>query len=157
MQIDAPFSTLEKTHDQLYAFRENQRFSFGIHRKSRLLSALIPCITGIGCLYQAVASVHDRRIYPPPGRMEEIDGCRLHLQMSGRGLPAVVLEAGLGGMCSAWGWIQPETAKFSRVVSYDRAGLGWSGQDNAPKTAALAARRLHGILLLSRVHPPYVL
>jgi pimeloyl-ACP methyl ester carboxylesterase len=29
-------------------------------------------------------------------------------------------------MSSAWGWIQPEVAKTTRVCSYDRAGLGWS-------------------------------
>jgi pimeloyl-ACP methyl ester carboxylesterase len=85
------------------------------------------------------------------------DGCRMHVQTAGCGLPSVVLESGLGGMSSAWGWIQPETAKFSRVVSYDRAGLGWSGPDPSPKTAALAARRLHTVLLRSRVDPPYVL
>ena len=25
-----------------------------------------------------------------------------------------------------WAWVQPEVAKFARVVAYDRAGLGWS-------------------------------
>jgi pimeloyl-ACP methyl ester carboxylesterase len=29
-------------------------------------------------------------------------------------------------MSAAWGWIQPEIAKTTRVCSYDRAGLGWS-------------------------------
>jgi pimeloyl-ACP methyl ester carboxylesterase len=108
-------------------------------------------------LYQAVATVRDQRVYPPPGKLMDIDGCRLHVQTAGRGLPSVVLESGLGGMSSGWGWIQPETAKFSCVVSYDRAGLGWSGPDPSPKTASLAARRLRAVLLQSHVDPPYVL
>lgn len=157
MQTAAPTQTLGDGLDHLYEYRVNHRFSPEVHRKSRLLAAIIPCVTGIGCMYQAVATVRDQRDHPPPGRLMDIDGCRLHVQTTGRGRPTVVLETGLGGMSAAWGWIQPETAKFSSVVSYDRAGLGWSGPDTGPKTAALAARRLRGILLHSRVPPPYVL
>lgn len=156
MKIAAPFP-LPGGPDNLYEYCADHRFSPGVKRRSRLLTAIIPCLTGIGCLYQAVATARDRRNHPPPGTLVDVDGCRLHVQTSGRGLPSVILESGLGGMSSAWGWIQPETAKFSRVVSYDRAGLGWSGPDPAPKTAALAARRLRGVLLHSRVPPPYVL
>lgn len=143
--------------DKLYEYRADPRFSPGVRRKSRLFTAILPCLTGLGSLYQAIASVRDRRDFPPPGRLVDIDGCRLHLQTAGHGPPSVVLESGLGGMSAAWGWIQPETAKFSSVVSYDRAGLGWSGPDLAPKTATLAARRLRALLLKSGVLPPYVL
>jgi len=152
----APFP-LPGAPDSLYEYCADHRFSPGVKRPTRLLTAIIPCLTGIGSLYQAVAAARDRRDHPPPGRLVDVDGCRLHVQTSGRGLPSVVLESGLGGMSSAWGWIQPETAKFSRVVSYDRAGLGWSGPDPAPKTATLAARRLRSLLVHSRVPPPYVL
>ena len=156
MKIAAPFP-LPGGPDNLYEYCVSHRFSPDVKRRSRLFTAIIPCLTGIGSLYQAVATERDRRAHPPPGRLVDIDGCRLHVQTSGRGLPSVVLESGLGGMSSAWGWIQPETAKFSRVVSYDRAGLGWSGPDPSPKTATLAVRRLRSVLLRTRVPPPYVL
>jgi pimeloyl-ACP methyl ester carboxylesterase len=81
----------------------------------------------------------------------------MHVQTAGFGSPTVVLEAGLGGMSSAWAWIQPEIAKFSRVLSYDRTGLGWSEADLAPKSARLAAQRLRSILQISEALPPYVL
>jgi len=151
-----PLPVPECSNDKSYQYSGEHRFSPGV-TVSRLLGALIPCLTGIGSLYQAVAAARDRRNHPPPGMLLEVDGCRLHLQTSGQGGPSVVLESGLGGMSCAWGWIQPETAKFSRVVSYDRAGLGWSGPDTAPKTAALAASRLHSALEQARVPPPYVL
>jgi pimeloyl-ACP methyl ester carboxylesterase len=157
MQRAVPIPTLMDELDLLFEYRENHGFSPGVNRKSRLFTALIPCLAGIGCLYQAIAALRDQRMHPPPGRIVDIAGCRLHLQTAGRAGPSVILEAGLGGMSSAWGWIQPETAKFSRVVSYDRAGLGWSGPDNSPKTAALAMQRLRSMLQLSRVPPPYVL
>ena len=140
-----------------FEYRSNHSFSPGVKRRSRLVTALVPCLTGIGGLYQAWAAARDRRDYPAPGALFEVDGCRLHLRTAGRGLPTVVLESGLGGMSSAWGWIQPETARFSRVVSYDRAGLGWSGPDGQEKSAFLAARRLHSALRLSGALPPYVL
>ena len=144
--------------DARYRYCADPCFSPGVQRKSRLFTAVIPCLTGLGCLYQTIAARRDRRNFPPPGRLVEVEGTLLHLQSAGSGLPSVVLESGLGGMSAAWGWIQPETAKFSSVVSYDRAGLGWSGSDTAPKkTATLAALRLRALLHKSGVLPPYVL
>ena len=157
MQIAAQFPALEAEPDQLYEYRANNGFFSGMLRKSQLLGAIIPCITGIGCMYQAVTTIRDQRHHPPPGRLVDIDGCRLHVQMAGRGASSVILESGLGGMSSAWGWVQPETAKFCRVVSYDRAGLGWSGPDSAPKSAALASQRLRSVLRHCSILPPYVL
>jgi pimeloyl-ACP methyl ester carboxylesterase len=157
MKRIAPLQLHQDGADHAYEFRENHRFSPGIKRTSRIFTAVVPCLTGIGSLYQAVAAARDRRNYPPPGSLVDIDGRRMHVQTAGSGPPTVVLETGLGGMSSAWGWIQPEAAKFSRVVSYDRAGLGWSEADAAPKTAQLAARRLRTILRRSHVSPPYFL
>lgn len=157
MKMAAPLLMHHDEADTPYEFRLDTRFSPGVKRISRLFTAVLPCVTGVGSVYQAVASARDRRNYPPPGSLIDIDGRRIHMQTAGSGAPTVVLETGLGGMSSAWGWIQPETARFSRVVSYDRAGLGWSEADTAPKTAHLAAQRLRTILRRSQASPPYVL
>jgi pimeloyl-ACP methyl ester carboxylesterase len=129
----------------------------GIRPTPRYLAAIIPCLTGVGYAYQAVATALDRRNYPPPGRLVEMNGERLHMQSMGNGGPTVVLETGLGGMSSAWGWIQPEAAKFTRVFSYDRPGLGWSDPANDPLTASNVARRLRCLLGASGMEGPYVL
>lgn len=157
MQIAPLLSKLGEGSDYPYEYRQNHRFTPGLNGNSRLLAAIIPCVTGIGSMYQAVASARDLHNHPPPGRLLNIDGCQLHIQTLGHGGPSVILESGLGGMSSAWGWIQPETAKFCRVVSYDRGGLGWSGPDCAPKSAVLAAQRLRAVLLASQIPPPFVL
>lgn len=157
MKTPTPILLQAEEDGQLYEFSKNYRFSPGIKRISRLFTAIIPCITGVGCLYQAIATARDGRNYPPPGSLVDIDGCRMHVQAFGSGTPTVVLESGLGGMSCAWGWVQPEAAKFSRVVSYDRTGLGWSDADAAPKTAQLAAHRLRAILRRCNVSPPYIL
>ena len=136
--------------------RDHQFFPYGKGR-SRLLAAAILSLTGMGVVYQTFATACDRVMHPPPGRLLDVNGCRLHLQSSGSGTPTVVLEAGLGGMSSAWAWVQSETAEFTHVVSYDRAGLGWSESDTDPKTAMLVAQRLRSLLRSANTTPPYVL
>jgi len=141
---------------QVYEFRSRYTFSADT-RKSRLIGALFPCLAGVGSAYQVLASAWDRRHHPPPGELVDIDGCPMHVQSDGEGAPTVVLETGLGGMSCAWAWIRPETAKFCRVFSYDRAGLGWSGEDPAPISARQTVRRLRSLLHKAGAVPPFVL
>ena len=90
------------------------------------LLVLIVCILLFGTIYQLIATKLDELRYPAPGKMVDIGGYRLHINCTGKGGPTVVLDAGIG--CSSLGWslVQPEIAKFTRVCSYDRAGMGWS-------------------------------
>ena len=155
MKIAAPFP-LPGGPDNLYEYCVDHRFSPEVKRRSRLLTAIIPCLTGIGCLYQAVATARDRRA--PPSR--QAGGCRrLPAARADVGPRPPFGRPGIGSRRDVlrMGMDSTGNAKFSRVVSYDRAGLGWSGPDPAPKTAVLAARRLRSVLLHSRVPPPYVL
>ena len=121
------------------------------------IAVIVICAACGGALYQSVATHIDRRRYPPPGKMIAIDGNRMHINAAGTGSPTVILEAGLGAMSSGWGWIQPEIEKFTRAVSYDRAGLGWSDADPAHPSALLIARRLHRLLQASGITGPFVL
>lgn len=113
-------------------------------------------LAAVGAVYQGVCTARDRRRYPPPGKLVEVEGRVLHLRENGKGSPTVLLETGLGGMSSAWGWLQPEIATFARVVSYDRPGLGWSPPDGeAPH--AVRARRLYEALKKLGIPGPYLL
>lgn len=118
---------------------------------------VVICVVCCGYFYQTVATSIDQRRYPPPGKLVKIDGNTMHLQPTGIGSPTVILEAGLGAMSSGWGWIQPEIEKFTRVVSYDRAGLGWSDADKAQPSAQGIAWRLHRLLQTAKITGPYVL
>jgi pimeloyl-ACP methyl ester carboxylesterase len=79
-----------------------------------------------GLLYQAAGTRRDQRKFPPLGKMVETGGPRLHLHVSGAGNPTVILEAGIAATSVSWQLVQPPVAAFTRVMSYDRAGLGWS-------------------------------
>ena len=115
------------------------------------------CAVGSGC--QVVAAQRDRRRFPPPGRMVDVGGFRLHMDVRGddRGAPTVVLEAGLGSFSPNWHWAHTELAKTLRVVAYDRAGLGWSDPSPAPRDAESMATELHAALHRADIGGPYVL
>ena len=95
---------------------------------------------------------------PQPGARVDVGGRRLHIHCSGAaGGPTVVLEAGFGNSSSTWNRVQPEVAKFARVCSYDRAGLGGSDPAPAPRTVVAFTEDLHALLLNGKVPGPYVL
>lgn len=109
-----------------------------------------------GATYQGVATALERRQYPHPGRLVDVGGHQLHIQCTGEGSPAVVLEAPATGLSAAWGWIQPAVAQTTRVCSYDRAGLGWSESGEDGFDPARVAPELHVLLERADVKAPYV-
>ena len=103
----------------------------------KVIGASILALAGSGMTYQYVATKLDERSIPSIGRMVDVGGYKLHMIESGieHGGPVVVMDAG-GGACSLdWQLVQPEIAKFARVVSYDRAGYAWSDTSPLPRTS----------------------
>jgi pimeloyl-ACP methyl ester carboxylesterase len=111
-----------------------------------------------GSAYQAIAARSDLAQYPPPGQFIELDGRRIHLLVKGQetGRPTVILEAGIGSFSSNWAWVQTELAASTRVVAYDRAGLGWSDPAPEPQDAQQSAADLHAALEEAGISGPYV-
>jgi pimeloyl-ACP methyl ester carboxylesterase len=97
-----------------------------MRRMIGLIAALVAFLVLAGTTYQGVATALERHRFERPGGLVDAGGHQLHIYCTGQGSPIVILEAATGSMSAAWGWIQPEVAKTTRVCSYDRAGLGWS-------------------------------
>jgi len=93
---------------------------------------------------------------PPPGRLVDVGGRKLHLLCSGSGSPTVVLEAGASAFAIDWTLVQQEVARHQRVCSYDRAGSGWSDA-STPATRASVSHDLHALLEQAGEAPPFVL
>lgn len=123
------------------------------------LGALILLLVSmaVGAIYQAVAGARDAKAYKPLDQMVDVDGIQLRLDCRGSGSPTVVLEAGASVYSIAWMRVQDDVAKFTRVCSYDRAGMGWS--DNARETLSpqQVAETLHTLLEKGGEKPPYLM
>jgi pimeloyl-ACP methyl ester carboxylesterase len=104
-----------------------------------------------------VAQSAKQEIPAPPGTLVDIGGQRLHLNCTGSGSPAVILESGTGDVSVIWALVQPRVAAFTRVCSYDRGGYAWSEPGSRPRTFAQLALELHTALDPLHVGPPYVL
>jgi pimeloyl-ACP methyl ester carboxylesterase len=122
-----------------------------------LIAAIL--VLALGALYQAIGTRRDLKRFPPPGRLIDIGGHRLHLLESGpqNNGPTVLLEAGLMSTILSWSNLQRELSKSHHVVSIDRAGLGWSDLGPMPRTSDRIVNELHLLLQRAGVPPPYIL
>lgn len=113
----------------------------------------------LGALYQALGTRRDRKRFPPLGRLIDVGGHRLHLLESGSSSSntTIVLETGLMSTVLTWSNLQRKLEQSYRVVSYDRAGLGWSDLGPIPRTAELIVDELHTLLQEAAIPPPYLL
>ncbi|MES1241798.1 MAG: alpha/beta hydrolase [Acidobacteriota bacterium] len=94
---------------------------------------------------------------PPPGRMVDVGGFRLHLVCEGEGGPTVVLDAGSADLWTTWFRVQPELAGTTRVCSYDRAGIGYSDPGPPPRSRRRTVEELRTLLVRAGERPPYIL
>jgi len=125
----------------------------------RVALAGVLALAGVGALWQVIASRRDRRRFPAPGTLVDVGGHRLHLNVAGErtAAPTVILEAGMASMSSNWAWVRDALARSGRVVTYDRAGLGWSDRGGGSMDAATSATNLHTALGAAGIAPRYVL
>jgi pimeloyl-ACP methyl ester carboxylesterase len=122
------------------------------------LVAAIVLLLATGYGYESVSERLDARRFDPPGQLIDIGGYRLTILCKGDAPgPTVVIEAGGGVGALGYLTVQDEIARFARVCSYDRAGLGWSEPGPAPRTFEAYARELNALLEAARVRGPYVL
>lgn len=99
-----------------------------------------------GAVYQAVATWSGDRGFPPPGRMVDVGGYRLHLLCRGKGEPTVLLDQVLGEGSMGWSLLQGDIAGFTQVCAFDRAGYGWSDPGPKLRTSGQIVTELHALL-----------
>lgn len=116
-------------------------------------------LVSIGAIYEQAARSRAVKDYPAPGRLVDIGGGRqIHLNCEGQGTPLVVLEAGADTSGSAlWQPVQEQAARFTRVCSYDRAGIMWSDPAKGQRNSIAIAEDLHKALSAANEKPPYIL
>jgi pimeloyl-ACP methyl ester carboxylesterase len=126
----------------------------------------IPLLACLALLGSASLAAQQIDIGPPPGRLIDVGGRKLHVNCSGpsdtagrseRTGPTVVLEAGASSFAIDWSLVQPAIARSYRVCSYDRAGSGWSDPRTDVETPARIVADLHDALGAAGEKPPYVM
>jgi len=117
----------------------------------------IALIATLGAIYQALGSRFDQTQFPPPGRLIDVGGHKLHLYEQGSGSPTVILESGISASSLNWRRVQTAVADFARVCSYERSGLGWSELSDEPCTPIALAAQLHSLLHAAKLPGPHVL
>jgi pimeloyl-ACP methyl ester carboxylesterase len=90
------------------------------------------------------------------GRLVDVGGHRLHIERFGTGTPTVVMDASVSAG-DKLGSVPSELAKFTHVVTYERAGLGFSDIGPRPRTIQHNVNELEKLLNKTRVPGPYVL
>nr|WP_316639846.1 alpha/beta hydrolase [uncultured Roseateles sp.] len=101
----------------------------------------------------------------PLGEIFVVDGLRMHLHRSGppagaprpAARPTIVIEAGAGAASALYSRLQIALQTEFDVISYDRAGLGWSAPSDGPADAATIAARLHRLLEVAGVRGPLLM
>ena len=74
-------------------------------------------------------------LYAAPQRLVRIGRRRrLNVLLTGDGPVTVILAAGGGSSTIDWGLVQAALSEDCRVLSYDRAGMGFSDPGPLPRT-----------------------
>ena len=123
----------------------------------RSLLAVIILLAVAGFLYENISEARNNRVNPMPGQLVEIGGYRMHIRCTGQGTPTVILDSGLGDSYISWHKVQPQIAQFTRVCSYDRAGLGYSDSGPRHRGSKDIAEELHTLLQNAGIPSPYIL
>jgi len=129
----------------------------------KIIAGIVIILIFLSISYQYVATKLDEQKYLPIGSMVDMNGYKLHMIDSFKDRheyvdgPTIILESGYGGNCLGWSLIQPEIAKFARVVNYDRAGYGWSDESPLMRSGENIATELHTMLHNAGILEPYIL
>jgi pimeloyl-ACP methyl ester carboxylesterase len=121
------------------------------------LATLTIFLAAAGMVYQSISAARDRRAHPMPGQLVDVGGYSMHIYCSGQGTPTVILDSGLGDSYFSWNKVQPGIANFTRVCSYDRAGLGYSDSSPHPRTSKNFTEELHVLLRNGGITGPLIL
>ena len=120
--------------------------------------ALVLSLGIIGFIYEKNSKRKALEKFPPPGELVEVnDQVNLHMNSQGEGKPIVVIESGVGSWSLAWNKVQKEVSKFATVVTYDRAGLGWSEGGETIRTGEQVNQELYHLLTQTGHSGPYIL
>ncbi len=122
------------------------------------MSKLLKLVPGLFLAFVFLFTPQVRaQITEPPGQLVDLGGYQLHFQVMGTGEKTIVIEPGTGSWSLHWLTFQKALSKEFRVVTYDRAGYGWSEASPFSRTAVNMADELKLGLSELGIDGPYIL
>lgn len=86
-----------------------------------------------------------------------ISSATISVRDQGVGSPAVIIIHGMGCKKDDYRLFQKTLAQYTRVLSYDRPGMGDSSRNSEPRTLDYMDKDLTELLQVTEVPPPYIL
>ncbi|NKI20356.1 alpha/beta hydrolase [Paenibacillus dendritiformis] len=133
-------------------------------RKRRLgrgvkLLIIVIILLIIGGIWQNVMMKIELRKYSPKGQLYHINSHNIHLYGVGQGRSTVVFIAGSGtpSAYTDFYYLQSKLQTYSRTISFDHAGFGWSEKTSIPRTIDTVVEELHELLQKAGEKAPYIL
>ena len=93
----------------------------------------------------------------PPGQYVDVGGYYLHFNVMGSKGPVMIIEPGAGSWSLQWLEVQKELSNYMTVITYDRAGYGWSDPSPYSRTAENIVSELKTGLDQLGIKGPFVL
>ena len=120
---------------------------------------IIGGLLAAGALLHLVHMARVRGLYPPPGRLVDVGGYRVHVLAEGEshGKPAVVWMPGGHAAGFAFHHLHRVLREETRSILIDRPGTGWSDVGPFPRTTAGEAREVIAALQGAGEEGPFVL
>lgn len=122
----------------------------------RTRSAILAGATAISAIVGPNVAARSEEDHAP-GQLLPVADALLHVYCVGRGAPAVVFDAGLGGNYLDWTFVQARLAATHLACAYDRPGAGWSSRTTRARDVATMAEELHLAVRAAGIPAPFIL
>lgn len=129
-----------------------------VKRKHKILMIILSLLI-IGGIWQESMYKYETKKYKPVGELVTVGSEKMHLYSLGSGNNTVVFIAGSGTPSSYtdFYYLQRDLSEYSKTVSFDYPGFGWSKSTDNPRSIDNLTNELHELLKESKQPSPYVL
>lgn len=121
------------------------------------LSALIGFLVLAATWYSRYLTQRWQKQPLATGRRVSIGELHLYASLQGQGPLTVVIETALGSSSAEWWALQTQLTRFGQVLTYDRAGYGFSDPPRTPRTPLNIAQELLALLKALDIRGPLLL
>lgn len=106
-------------------------------------------------IYHHYCNRQEKRTRSLPGKIFNIDRCKLHLYGKGEGNVTVIVDSSLGGIEGYF--LIDRLSKLTKVYIYDRPGYGWSQRSKKTRCSQEIVSELDLLLTTGNIKAPFIL